>query len=162
MIIFKWAKIIRNNKVLPYIGEHDYHLDVGSGNGYLLERSPARWWNKLGIPEKAETLLPTLDRLYSKITLIAVLEHVDNVEKVLNGCLGLLSDGGKIIITTPTWLGDKLHWFLTRFMNGSYEDHKRVVSYKYLRSLIPDEYNIHHEIWEWGLNQLFIIERRKR
>ena len=156
-MLYNLARKIRTDKALKEIKPFDnkkFILDIGCGRDlYLLKR--------LGFPSngyyfdgEAEEKLPPMNIHFDIITMIAVFEHLDKPKFVLKHCLRLLNLNGKIIITTPTRLGD----FLTPLVSWhDAKEHKRVVNYTWLRSIIPPEYYIKHEIFELGLNQLFVI-----
>lgn len=153
--LYRLAEQLRNKRVLKYLEKKKRHLEVGVGRGYLLLRSPAR--SRLAITGDAETLLPMLQMHYDVITLVAVVEHLDDAPSVINECLRLLSSDGQLIITAPTWLGD-LFTPLVDWQAGL--EHKRVVTLKYLRSIVPRRYKITRRFFEFGLNQIFIVEAK--
>ena len=141
-MFYNLARKIRTDKALKEIQPIDADtsiLDIGCGcDLYLLKR--------LGYPENsyafdgdAEEKLSTMRTTFDIITMIAVFEHLDNPELVLCHCLRLLNPDGKIVITTPTRLGN----ILTPLVSWrDYKEHKRVLNYKWLRNTIPQEYHI--------------------
>jgi SAM-dependent methyltransferase len=161
-MFYNLARKIRTDKVLKEISPIDADtpiLDIGCGcDMYLLKRLvyPSNIYCFDGDAEKKLLIMTTT---FDFITMIAVFEHLDNPELVLQHCLILLNSDGQIIITTPTRLGN----ILTPLVSWSdYKEHKRVLNYKWLRNVIPREYHIKHEIFECGLNQLYIIEREEK
>ena len=153
---YKLAQRLRNAKVLSFLSHNDTHLDVGCGDGYMLIKSPAKY--KLGITRDAETYLPKLGSTYTRITLVAVAEHINDAELVITECLRVLAPYGKLLITAPTLLGDLLSPLVS--LHDAIE-HKRLVTLGYLRGIIPDDYQITRKYFECGLNQLFVIERKR-
>ena len=156
-MFYKLAARLRNRKVLPYITARDTHLDIGCGDGWLLDQSPTQL--KHGIHSNAEYKLQQLGLRYTVITLVAVVEHLDDPALVLRECCRLLTPEGRIIITAPTWLGNLLTIFISPH---DFFEHKRVVTPEYLRSIVPDGYRVERQYFELRLNQLFIIEKEKR
>lgn len=155
-MLYAIAKHIRNNKILKYIPDPCYsHLDIGSGDGYLLSRSPAR--HKTSIPADAEFHLPQLQDYYTIITMVAVFEHLTDPAMVMRECCRLLYGGqnSRIIITSPTWLG---HLLTPLVSYHDFKEHKHVINYQYLRAIVPPEYKIIRKGFELMLNQLYIIE----
>ncbi len=147
------AKRIRNNKVLKLIPPGCSHIDIGSGDNYLLQRSPAKI--KCCIKHNAETALPCLRVYFNIITLVAVMEHITNPVDVLKECVRHLTNPGLIIITTPTHLGHVLTPFVSM---KDFKEHKHFITYDYLKEILPENTAIvRHEIFECGLNQLFIV-----
>ena len=159
-MFYNLARKIRTDRVIKEIQPTNFNtsiLDVGCGRDmYLLERLNYPE-NSYAFDGNAEEKLNLIEDMFDIITMIAVFEHLDNPILVLCHCLRLLNYNGKIIITTPTWLGN----VLTPLVSWSdFKEHKRVLNYEWLRTTIPQEYHIKHEIFECGLNQLYVIERR--
>ena len=153
-MLYNLARKIRTDRALKFIKSTDWLLDVGCGEDYYLVRQRHR--KGCGIERDAEQILPILNEHYESITLLAVIEHLDDPKSVLYHCCRLLRKGGKIIITTPTWLGN----FLTPLVSWhDSKEHKRVMSLEGLKEIVPKGYEVsHYEVFEWGLNQLFVIE----
>ena len=148
----------RNEQVLKYITAQDTHLDVGCGDGWLIMHSPA-WLDKLPLSRCAEEYLiaSKADGHWSKITLVAVVEHLDDPALVLRECCRLLAPGGQILITSPSRVGEL---FVPLVNNFKPSGHKRVVTLKSLQALVPHGWKITRKWFEMGLNQLFIVEKR--
>jgi len=154
-MLYNYFKRKRNEQVLKYITEQDSHLDIGCGDGWLLKHSPA--WDKLPLKRSAEEYLTAskAEGYWSKITLVAVVEHLDDPALVLRECCRLLATNGQILITSPSRVGEL---FVPLVNNFKPSGHKRVVTLKYLRGIIPLDYRIERHYFECSLNQLFIIE----
>lgn len=58
--------------------------------------------------------LPFEDGFLDQITILAVLEHIADPKAVLSEVRRCLAPGGRLIVTTPTKLGIKVHDFLVR------------------------------------------------
>lgn len=58
--------------------------------------------------------LPFEDGFLDQITILAVLEHIANPREVLAECRRCLAPGGRLVVTTPTKLGIKVHDWLVR------------------------------------------------
>ena len=156
-MLYNLARKIRTDKALKEIVPIDSNtriLDIGCGRDLYLLRRLGFPSNSLYFDGEAEAKLPEMKTMFDIITMIAVFEHLAQPEFVLHHCLRLLNPDGRIIITTPTLLGD----FLTPLVSRKdAKDHRRVLKYKWLHSVIPPTYNIKHEVFELGLNQLFVI-----
>jgi 2-polyprenyl-3-methyl-5-hydroxy-6-metoxy-1,4-benzoquinol methylase len=161
-MFYNLARKIRTDRVLEemqYVCPDTRILDIGCGRDMYLFGQLDFHQNYYGFDNDAEERLPLMEDIFDIITMIAVFEHLDNPELVLQHCLRLLNSDGQIIITTPTRLGN----ILTPLVSWSdYKEHKRILNYKWLRNVIPQEYHIKHEIFECGLNQLYIIEREEK
>jgi len=94
------------------------HLDIGCGNGWLLDRTRNLGWNVLGIepdPKAANQAkkinidivgnkIENANIKESSITIITirhVIEHVEDPSSLLKQCFKLLKPHGKLIIITP-------------------------------------------------------------
>jgi len=155
-MLYNLASRIRGDAVLKYIKSTDSHLDIGVGNGYLLEKSPAIY--KAYVYTHAEDNLPKIKtERFSIITMVAVFEHLLDTKKVLYDCIRLLTEHGKIIITTPTILGHILTPLVSYYDSI---EHRMVVTKAYMQSIVPNDCIMTHKIFEFGLNQIFTIRRR--
>lgn len=99
------------------------------------------------------------------IILSAVIEHLLNpVESILK-LKKILSNNGKIIITTPTPKGERIHKFLASFFltsNEAAEEHNQIFNQADFVELAGKCNCIidHYELFEFGLNQIVIIKRK--
>ena len=150
------ASKIRGDAVLKYIESTDTHLDIGIGNGYLLNKSPAIY--KAYVYTHAEDNLPKIKtERFSIITMVAVFEHLLDPKKVLYNCVRLLTNNGRIIITTPTILGHILTPLVSYYDSI---EHRRIITKAYLQSIVPNDCIMTHKIFEFGLNQIFTIRKK--
>jgi len=77
-----------------------------------------------------------IDQKFDTVLLIAVIEHLHDPECLLRQIPALLSSSGKLVITTPTPLGDRLHKLGARvglFSMIAVHDHERIYTYHTLR-----------------------------
>lgn len=95
-------------------------LDVGCGMGTFLERCKERfvctgndisttWTSWVGKSNDIEIVAgdfvtaPFGERKFDGITMIALLEHLDDPDQVLRKCLHLLNDGGVLLLKTVNY-----------------------------------------------------------
>ena len=73
--------------------------------------------------------LPFEDSSFDFITMLAVLEHLDNPEAILHECARILRPGGGLLLTVPSWYAKPVLEFLAfklRVVNpDEIRDHKR-------------------------------------
>ena len=123
-------------------------LDLSCGNGALARHlQPGQYY--LGTERRRETVARlhglhpgreflvrdlecddlALDRQFDTVLLMAVLEHLAAPDRVLRQLPPYLKEGGRVLITTPTPLGHRLHGWGARlgvFHLGAANDHKQI------------------------------------
>lgn len=108
--------------------------------------------------------MPIFDGKFNTITMIAVIEHLKNLENVLRQCYTLLKNNGSLIITTPTPFGGKIHKNSARLgltSKDAVEEHHRLYSYKDMKSLLTSHgFRIYiYQKFELWMNQMFVGRR---
>lgn len=120
---------LRFEKVLGYITRGSYVVDIGCGHTpHLLNRLERYIKNGVGIDQLVDNVdrgkirlistlladkLPVASNVADHVTLIAVLEHLDNPSATLRESYRVLKRKGTIIITTPTPLNKPILEFLS-------------------------------------------------
>lgn len=116
--------------------------------------------------EKLETLpftlqsgLPFNDRSFDFITMLAVMEHLEDDVAVLRECERLLKPGGGLLITVPSWYAKPILEILSFKLNllnpDEIRDHKRYYDKSDLVSLfeqIDGLYLQEHAYFQFGFN----------
>ena len=121
---------LRYRKVRPAISSCKRLADLGCRDNYrflkenrdLAERC---WGLDLEVSDRTDgniTLmkrditqrLPFEDGYLDQVTMLAVLEHIENPRPILKECLRVLRPGGSIILTTHTRLGIYVHDLLIK------------------------------------------------
>ncbi|MEK6951546.1 MAG: methyltransferase domain-containing protein [Nanoarchaeota archaeon] len=91
---------------------------------------------------------------FDYVTMLAVIEHLDNDNKVIKECYRVLRKNGFLIITTPF---EKAEKFMKLYTIKSLE-HKRYFTKKDFEDLDGFEL-VHYSKFEFGLNQLIVLKR---
>lgn len=168
----------RFHQVLPYL--QGSILDIGCGRAYLLERLPPeqeyvgvernenfhQWLlkNRPGREfhqadlDKQEL---ALGRKFDTIVMLAVIEHLTQPGKALCQIAAHLKPGGRLLITTPSPFGDRIHRFGARFKlfsQRAVEVHETIFTRDALQTLLNDcGLNLErYQPFLFGGNQLFI------
>ena len=103
--------------------------------------------------------LPFEDSSFDFITMLAVMEHLEDDEAMLKECSRLLRPGGGLFITVPSWYAKPVLEFLSYKLNlinpDEIRDHKRYYDRQDLFSLIErvDGLNLqNHVYFQWRFN----------
>lgn len=110
--------------------------------------------------------LPFPGSSFDVVTLLAVIEHVDDPIFLLSECARVLDRGGTLVITAPSWKAKPLLEFLAFKLHlvSSYEiaDHKRYYDFNDLNRSIKAVNGlslIKHRYFQFGYNN-FCLARR--
>jgi len=111
--------------------------------------------------------LPFGDCSFDLITMLAVMEHLDNDQSILSECVRLLRPGGGILITVPSWRAKPVLEFLSYRMNlvnpSEIRDHKRYYNrrdlYDLFSSFTENLEIISHSYFQFGFNNCIFLRR---
>jgi SAM-dependent methyltransferase len=111
-------------QVETFMAPAQRHLDIGCGDGYFLKRSPCRdcWGLDLIYGDRFDDTLPFPDDFFDYVTMLAVLEHLENPGQVFLEVHRVLKTGGKFIFTTPMAKGE---WLMHLYAGEEELDHYR-------------------------------------
>lgn len=106
--------------------------------------------------------IPLPNESVDRVTLLAVLEHLSNSEKILSECYRILKSGGCLILTTPSPISKPLLEFLSFKLNivspAEIADHKHYYSKRNLSDLLNEAgfENVEIRSFEFGLNNIAV------
>jgi 2-polyprenyl-3-methyl-5-hydroxy-6-metoxy-1,4-benzoquinol methylase len=168
---------MRLKQVLPYLRQYPdcRLLDIGCGwEAKLLRAVEPYITSGTGVDFKApllktaklETLsltlqdkLPFEDASFDFITMLAVMEHLENDEAILKECARLLRPGGGLLITVPSWYAKPVLEFLSYKLNlinpAEIRDHKRYYNKEDLVLLVNKADGLRtldHAYFQWKFN----------
>lgn len=169
---------IRIYKVRKYIPQNCILCDIGCGFKAQFLRDISDYISKgYGFDKKIDNKridnifiqnaeitdnIPLEDESIDCVTLLAVLEHLNNPKKILSECYRILKSGGIIILTTPSPFSKPILEFLSFKLKivspAEIADHKRYYSKKELVMILDDIgfKNIEIHSFELGLNNLAV------
>jgi 2-polyprenyl-3-methyl-5-hydroxy-6-metoxy-1,4-benzoquinol methylase len=168
-------------KVKPLIPQGARVLDIGCGDGALFKQLGSQLSGGLGLDptlEREETMgnfklskghfpesIPEGDK-FDAITLLAVFEHIPEAEQrpFAEHCVRLLKPGGRVLVTVPAPLVDKILDVLmaVKLLDGMEVDEH----YGFKPEQTPGVFNvpglslIKASKFQLGLNNLFAFEKR--
>jgi len=155
--IWRFWRFTRAKMVLP---KCETLFDYGSGPKSPFLKFSKGYYRKSYVVEPlvGKTALPKKNSA-DVITALAVIEHLEDPEKVLSKLYNILKPGGKIIITTPS----PLNWAILEILSTlrlqsrrEIEEHEHYYFKKSLIKLLTKAgfKNINHEYFEFWLNNL--------
>lgn len=176
--ILRWFRIRR---VISHIPKSAVVLDVGCGRSaaFLKAISP-RIKQGFGVDFKVnenieisnietlqvrlESQLPFKDASFDVVTMLAVLEHIENEEQILAEIHRVLVPGGKLILTVPSiWSQPILEFLAYRLKivsEAEIRDHKRYYTSQKLRKVLIEKTGFHkfyHRYFQLGMNNFCIV-----
>lgn len=169
--VLRW---LRWHKVLPHIEDGAKVCDIGCGpHVQFLREISGRIRRGVGLDKRVENYtegnievkqvyiedkLPLAFQSVDTVTMLAMLEHLENHIQILEECHRILTPGGKILITVPTvWnkpIGEFLAYQLHVIEEEQYRDHKRYYRKETLKMDLEEAGFVVHTLsyWELGMN----------
>jgi 2-polyprenyl-3-methyl-5-hydroxy-6-metoxy-1,4-benzoquinol methylase len=178
--LLRWMRIRR---VLPIIRSHSncYLLDVGCGWDAALLRSVEPFITKgVGIDFKAPRILsekittqqmmlggalPVESESFDIVTLLAVLEHLEQPRQIVIEIHRVLKPGGRTVITVPSkaskFVLEFLAYRLRVVSEAEIRDHKQYYDRRDLVDLFSSTgFHIErHEYFQLGMNNFFVARK---
>ena len=172
---------IRISKIKKYVPKNCILCDIGCGfNAKFLLNISDHISEGYGFDKKIDNKqinniylqnaeitdnIPLEDELVECVTLLAVLEHLNNPTKVLSECYRLLKFGGILILTTPSPFSKPILEFLSFKLKIvspiEIADHKHYYSKEELIKILGGMgfKNIETHSFEFGLNNLAVASK---
>lgn len=102
---------------------------------------------------------------FNFIILSAVIEHLDNPFVIISYLKGNLEENGRIIITTPSHIGNYLLSIGSKvkvFSSDAFQEHKHILSRNdFERIALENNFILEvYQTFEFGMNQLAIFKKR--
>lgn len=168
----------RIGKALPFIRRNDRLLDVGCYDRSLIDRARPRIASAVGIDsnvsssreDRVEILqghFPDSPRFddasFDCISMLAVLEHVDEPAALATECERILAPGGRLILTVPHPRVDLIldALMFIRLIDGMATEEHHGFDVKQTRSLFEAaNLSLYRESqFQLGLNRLYVFEK---
>lgn len=187
-VIYPWAIKFRNDLVLKHIPENSMSLlDIGGGAGYLVKNSLCE--KSISIDERGDLKviknshggiireesssgtiindeIPFDNGEFDCVTMVAVIEHIKNPENLIREISRVLKLHGKLIMTTPTWVIDRILPFLDKGseqLRGKtvHEEHENYFNLESMNILTKEHFKLlTYKKFQLGLNQLFVYIKK--
>jgi SAM-dependent methyltransferase len=152
-------------RIVPHLPAGSTYVGVDSGSEilpYLRRTYPSLEFYQLDLDE--DTM--QLGRQFDTILMLAVVEHLSQPRKVVCQALEHLKPDGRLLITTPSPIGDRIHHFGARlglFSRFAADDHETIFDLDLLQELL-ESCGLQIERYRkflLGGNQLFVCAHRK-
>lgn len=155
--VTRWLRAINAEK---YIGDCERFLDIGCGDGYFLRRRK-ECKERYGLDALlGDTVTDTLDfpnDYFDYVTLLAVIEHLSDPEKLVDEICRVLTPNGKLIITTPK---KKAEFIIGLYAPDVENMHKSYFDISRIKDIAGDNYDlIGNNTFIFGLNQVFCLQK---
>lgn len=173
---------MRIQKIKKYVPNNCILCDVGCGlNAKFLNDMSPFIKKGIGIDKKVDDLksnkielirtklddkLPINSNYVDCVTLLAVLEHLENPYQILNECHRILRPGGVLILTTPTPSSKPILEFLSFKLNivssEEISDHKNYFNCDQLIRILEHDCgfrNVVAKTFQFGLNNFVVATK---
>ncbi len=154
------TRYLRAINAEKYIKPAQRLLDIGCGDGYFLER--CRCQEKIGLDKLlGDNIVDKLDfgdGYFDYVTMLAVIEHVPEPEKIFKEVARVLKPGGRFILTTPKKAAE---WLLKIYAKDIDQEHESYFDLERMKKLAGDMFEItgYHK-FIFGLNQVFCLQKK--
>lgn len=170
-LLARWRLV----KARPYVARRRT-LDYGCGNGRLARFcAPGNYFGvdiSTAAVEAARNLNPGYafdaspppDRTFEVAVMLAVLEHVEDPDRLMAAVLDRLEPGGLLVATTPSPRANAVHAFGARlglFSADAAEQHEAFLDKPRIAEIVKQAGGrlVKFERFMFGLNQFFVVER---
>lgn len=144
-----------------YISPAERLLDIGCSTGYFLRKVKCR--EKYGldkiIGDDFSDIKKFPDNHFDYVTMLAVIEHLDEPEEICQEIVRILRPGGKFIFTTPKKAAEPI---LKLYVKNLGKQHKNYFDFDRVRRL-AERFNliiVEYQTFLFGLNQIFCLQKR--
>jgi len=159
-VVMPFTKRLRARQVLGHMEPRRRHLDIGCGDGFFLQLSPCS--ERYGLDElygeKFEGELAFEDGFFDYVTMLAVIEHLDDVPAAFAEVRRVLKPGGDFILTTPKQQADSILRVVAKEVEHI---HQQYFDRHNLPALAGNGFALaSYNTFLLGLNQLFVFRAK--
>lgn len=158
-MILPVTRELRARNAMRYIAPGQRLLDIGCGDGYFLRRAPFEECYGLDkrLGDDISDGLPFETDFFDAVTMLAVIEHIADVESLLAETFRVLKPGGQLVLTTPKKAADVLIRIYVRDLD---EEHDTYFDRETITRLTTGRFEITgYHTFILGLNQAFCLRK---
>jgi len=151
---------LRAKNAEKFIHQNGRLLDIGCGDGYFVKRCPCNECYGLDplLGDEVSNALPFEDQFFDVVTMLAVIEHVTDPQKLIKEIYRVLNKKGRLIFTTPKKAAEK---FIKLYSKDVENEHEQYFTLESVQSLASGLFVVKEfRTFIFGLNQLFVLEKR--
>lgn len=149
---------------IPFVAPHRRYVGVELHEDlvtWLRQTFPQHEFHRRDIEKEP---LALGEARFDTALMVAVIEHLARPEWVLTQVYEYLRPGGRLIVTTPTPLGEAIHRWGTRvglFCEDAVQDHKRFYDHQAMEALLRrcGFRIVEYRRFQFGANQFFVAKR---
>lgn len=158
-LVMPITRYLRAKVALSEIDDMESLLDIGCGDCHFLLRSPCKF--RIGIDlrfgDNVKDKLAFPDDSFTNVTLLAVIEHLEDPYAIIKESYRILKPHGKLIITTPQESGE---FFMKLLKKDITDIHKRYFDKKSIEKLTENMFElVLNKKFLLGFNQLFVFKK---
>jgi len=154
------TRFLRAVNTERYLEPRERLLDIGCGDGYFLQRSKCT--ERYGLDKRTgDEVVDSLafpDDYFDYVTMLAVIEHIDDPTPLVKEIHRVLKPGGRFVFTTPKRQAEVL---IRLYVKDIEEEHETYYDLDRVRQLAGDMFDVAgHHTFIFGLNQAFCLVKK--
>ena len=159
-LLIPLTRHLRARQGLSAIKGTDSHLDMGCGDCYFILHSPCK--KRVGLDIRFDDDLNKggldfPDGSFDNVSMIAVIEHLEEPKRIVEEVARVLKPGGRFIVTTPLEKGE---WIMRLLKKDISEIHEDYYGPEEMSALIEGKLKmVLFKKFLFGFNQLFVMEK---
>lgn len=159
-IVLPITRFLRAINTEKYITKGERLLDIGCGDGYFLRRSKCT--ENYGVDKLfGDNIVDKLDfpdSYFDYVTMLAVIEHLEQPEKIIREIHRILKPGGKLIFTTPK---EQAEILIKLYIKNIEDEHESYFTLERVKDLSKDLFELEaYHTFIFGLNQVFCLRKK--